>query len=55
VISRVPEDRRPTLRHWQGRVSGTIARSFATDEEKLDASKADRQGLGVPRQGPSEH
>ena len=50
LIPRVPEERRPTLLHWQTRVRATIARSFATDEEKVDASKPDRQGLGVPRQ-----
>jgi uncharacterized membrane protein len=50
LIPRLPEKRHPALRHWQGRVSATIARSFASDEEKLDASKADRQGLGIPRQ-----
>ena len=50
IIRRLPEKRHPALRHWQGRVSATISRSFTTDEEKMDASAADRQGLGVPRQ-----
>jgi hypothetical protein len=30
-----------------------IARSFADDEERLDASKEDRQGIGVPGQHSS--
>ena len=51
LIQHVPEERRPTLRHWQGRVSGTIARSFVDEEERMEALEEDRQGLGVPRQG----
>jgi uncharacterized membrane protein len=49
LIPRLPEKRHSALRHWQGRVRATIGRSFATDEEKMDASAADRQGLGIPR------
>jgi uncharacterized membrane protein len=50
----VPEERRPTLRYWDARLKATIARSFADSEERLDASKEDRQGLGVPRQRLSD-
>ncbi len=49
----VPEERRPTLKYWDARLKATIARSFAGSEEKLEALKEDRQGLGVPRQRPS--
>src|SRR5271157_524824 len=51
LIRHVPEERRPTIRHWQGRVRATIARSFAGEEERAEALEEDRQGLGVPRQG----
>jgi uncharacterized membrane protein len=50
-LIRVPEARRPTIRHWQTRVRATIARSFAGEEERMEALEEDRQGLGVPRQG----
>jgi len=46
----VPEEHRPALRYWDARLKATIARSFADSEERLDASKEDRQGLGIPRQ-----
>jgi uncharacterized membrane protein len=49
LIPAVPEERRPALRYWKERLKATIARSFADDEERLDALKEDRQGLGVPR------
>ncbi|MGA3315306.1 MAG: DUF2254 domain-containing protein [Candidatus Korobacteraceae bacterium] len=49
----VPEERRATLEHWNGRLKTTIARSFADGEERLDASTEDRQGFGVPRQHSS--
>jgi uncharacterized membrane protein len=47
--SRLPEERRAELRHWEERLQSTIARSFEDVEEKLEASVEDRQGLGVPR------
>jgi len=46
----VPAERRPALTYWETRVKAMIARSFASDEERIEASKEDRQGLGVPRQ-----
>jgi uncharacterized membrane protein len=49
----VPEERRPTLKHWDSRLKVLIARSFVDSEERLEALKEDRQGLGVPRQGSS--
>jgi uncharacterized membrane protein len=48
----VSEERRPTLKYWDARLKTTIARSFADNEERIDASREDRQGLGVPRQPP---
>src|SRR4051812_15348147 len=46
----LPEERRPALAYWDERLKGTIARSFSDSEERLDASKEDRQGLGIPRE-----
>jgi uncharacterized membrane protein len=45
----VPEERRPKLKYWDGRLKTTIARSFADSEQRIEALKEDRQGLGVPR------
>ena len=45
----VPEERRLDLKYWNGRLKATIARSFADSEQKMEALKEDRQGLGVPR------
>ena len=54
LVPRVPDERRPALCRWQGRVRATIARSFVGDEERAEAMEEDRQGLGVPRQGLRE-
>jgi uncharacterized membrane protein len=48
LIPVVPEERRSVLKYWQGRLKASIARSFADEQDKLDASVADRQGLGIP-------
>ena len=45
----VPKERRPALEYWDTRLKAIIARSFVGDEERLEASQEDRQGLGVPR------
>jgi uncharacterized membrane protein len=50
LIPVVPEERRAVLKYWQGRLKSSIARSFADEQDKLDASVADRQGLGIPQQ-----
>ena len=50
LILVVPEERRTVLRHWQARLKTSIARSFADEQEKLNASMADRQGLGISQQ-----
>jgi len=52
LIPHVPEARRPVLHSWQQRAKATIARSFADEEERTEALKEDRQGLGVPRRDP---
>jgi len=49
----VPEERRPDLEYWGARLKATIARSFTDSEERMEALKEDRQGLGVPRQRSS--
>jgi uncharacterized membrane protein len=49
----VPKERRPAIELWDARLKGIIARSFADGEERLEASKEDRQGLGAPRQRSS--
>jgi uncharacterized membrane protein len=48
LIPHVPEERRPAIRYWQRRLESTVARSFPDGEERMEASKEDRQGLGVP-------
>jgi len=45
----LPEVRRPALVYWDTRLSTLIARSFPSDQERIEASAEDRQGLGVPR------
>jgi len=49
----VPAERRPTLQYWSGRLKAAIARSFVDNEQRVEALKEDRQGLGVPRHEPS--
>ncbi len=54
LIQAVPEKRRAPLKHWDKRLQATIAHSFTEDEERMEASQEDRQGLGVPRKHFSE-
>jgi uncharacterized membrane protein len=49
----VPVERRATLEYWGRRLKASIARSFAEGEERTEASREDRQGLGVPRRHAS--
>jgi uncharacterized membrane protein len=49
LISILPEERRPALRHWQERLQFTVERSFGDQQDRLAASAEDRQGLGSPR------
>jgi uncharacterized membrane protein len=48
LIVALPQERHPALEHQRERLNATVARSFADDEEKLEASVEDRQGLGIP-------
>ena len=43
----LPAKRHAALRHWERRLRETVARTFADEAEKHDASVADRQGLGI--------
>lgn len=49
LMPTLAEERRPALTYWEARLQALIARSFASDEERSEASTEDRQGLGVPR------
>jgi len=51
LIAALPQERHPALEYQRERLNVTIARSFPDDEEKLEASVEDRQGLGVPSIG----
>jgi uncharacterized membrane protein len=44
----LPPERHPTLNRWEERLQEAVSRSFANMAEKLEASEADRQGLGIP-------
>jgi hypothetical protein len=46
----LPEERQAGLTSWQARVKATILSSYRTNEERAEAFKEDRQGLGAPRQ-----
>jgi uncharacterized membrane protein len=48
LLDILPEERRAPLRYWQERLQATIERTFSDQEDKRDASAADRQGLGSP-------
>jgi len=43
----LPAKRHAALRYWEKRLHMTVARTFADEAEKHDASVADRQGLGI--------
>jgi uncharacterized membrane protein len=43
----LPAERHEALRHWAERLQGTVDRTFRDEDEKQDASVADRQGLGI--------
>jgi len=49
LIAALPHERHRSLQHYRQRLDATIDRSFADEEERLEASIEDRQGLGVPR------
>ena len=49
LIIALPEQRRPALRSQQTRLQNTIARSFLSIEDQVEASAEDREGLGQTR------
>jgi uncharacterized membrane protein len=49
LLSVLPEERRPELRHWQERLRTTVERTFTDKQDVLDACDEDRQGLGSSR------
>lgn len=49
LISILPEERHSAVRHWQERLQTSVQRSFADEQDKLEASEEDRQGLGSSR------
>jgi hypothetical protein len=51
LIAALPQEHHLALEHQRERLDATIARSFADDEEKLEATVEDRQGLGIPSIG----
>jgi hypothetical protein len=53
LLQAVPEEGRPSLKHWDGRLKDTFAWSLADGEERLEALQEDRQGLSVLRQRPT--
>ncbi len=55
LIEVLPEERRPALQKWQERLRSTIDRSFSDQQDKLEASVADRQGFGSSRRNAPEN
>ena len=49
----LPEERRPALQHWEQSLNQTISRSFEELADRIAASVADRQGLGVGQTPPA--
>ena len=49
LLSMLSEERRPALSYWQARLQSTVEGTFRDKEDILDASDADRQGLGSSR------
>lgn len=52
LLSIMPEERRPAVRYWRERLQSTVASAFRDQEDILDASHEDRQGLGSSRRSP---
>jgi uncharacterized membrane protein len=48
LIDAVPPDRRPALERQMALLDRSIERSFPDGEDRLEARKEDRQGLGLP-------
>ncbi len=52
LLDTVPPGRRPALDRQLALLDRSIERSFADGEDRLEALKEDRQGMGLPRQRP---
>jgi uncharacterized membrane protein len=52
LLTILPEERRPAVRYWRERLQSTVAATFHDQEDILDASHEDRQGLGSSRRSP---
>ena len=50
LIDSAPAERVASLQNHAGRLDATIARAFADPADRASASRADRQGLGSPRE-----
>lgn len=46
LIDVLPEERRAAFVCWQARLQSTVDRTFSNQDDRMDASTADRQGLG---------
>jgi uncharacterized membrane protein len=49
LISLLPEDRHPSIMKWKSRLQMTVDRSFPVQQDNMEASTEDRQGMGVSR------
>ena len=49
----LPAKRRAALQKWEHRLHDTVDRTFLDQEEKAEASVADRQGLGITEEQPA--
>jgi uncharacterized membrane protein len=52
LLAIMPEERRPAVRYWRERLQSTVAGAFRDQEDILDASHQDRQGLGSSSRSP---
>jgi uncharacterized membrane protein len=50
LMRALPDERDVALIYWESRIKAVVTRSFVTQEERDEAMKEDRQGLGIPRQ-----
>lgn len=55
LISLLPEERRPALRHWRDRLQSAVEHTYSDAQDKLDASDEDAQGLGSSRRKTSSN
>jgi hypothetical protein len=53
LSSVLPDERRTALIHWEQRLQVTITQSFSNEEDKMEASVEDRQGLGISQRQPT--